>query len=469
MPDELTLLGRPAPAAQTGPADPRVRRALPASGPGYYCKDPGRAYGRAGTLQAVTAIAAEWHRRHPAGPRLGITDISLPGGGPIPPHRGHRHGTEVDIRPVRGDGREGPVSCAMPGYSRRLTQELVGIIRGNPVLPVAKIYFNDPQITGVSPRAGHDNHLHVRFGAVPAAAWAARPAPGPAARLADALAAVPAAALAAVPAPLPTAAPAGVPAAVPAPVPAAARATVRAGVPAAVPPGVPADVAGARLGTLVSPVPGGGRFDYPFTPDDLLWTARFLCGATGGRNNLDNRAVLWTVFNIYGYARHRRYPTFHAFLRAYSTPLQEVLRSWRAARRHLADPDYAATGGSYPPPAPPGIPMGQLGRFRRLQRTPWAALPAQARALATAALTGRAANPVGNATQLADTAVSYADRYHRRPHEAQWRQFTADFARGRRYRWIGGVPGLNQRRGNGFFVEDRFAALPPARIRPPAS
>jgi len=124
----------------------------------------------------------------------------------MPPHRGHRHGIEVDIRPVRGDGREAPVSRAMPGYSRRLTQELVGIIRGNPVLPVTTIYFNDPQLSGVSLLVGHDDHLHVRFGAAPAAVRAAAPAPVPAALPAGALVAVPAVVLATVPVPLPAAA-----------------------------------------------------------------------------------------------------------------------------------------------------------------------------------------------------------------------------------------------------------------------
>src|SRR5215470_7826858 len=115
MSNDRILPGSPAPAAETGPADPQVRSALPVSGRGFYCTDAGRAHGRAGTLRAVAAIAAEWHRRHPAGPRLGITGISLPGGGPMPPHRGHRNGTAVDIRPVRGDGREGPVSYPEPG------------------------------------------------------------------------------------------------------------------------------------------------------------------------------------------------------------------------------------------------------------------------------------------------------------------------------------------------------------------
>jgi murein endopeptidase len=90
-------------------------------------------------------------------------DIIFQGGGAMPPHKSHRTGLDVDIRPVRGDGREAPTTYQSPDYSRPLTQELVNMIRGNGVLPVRFVFFNDPAVNGVSPQAGHDNHLHVRF------------------------------------------------------------------------------------------------------------------------------------------------------------------------------------------------------------------------------------------------------------------------------------------------------------------
>jgi hypothetical protein len=216
-----------------------------------------------------------------------------------------------------------------------------------------------------------------------------------------------------------------------------------------------------RLGTIHS---DSNKFTYAFTSDDLVWTARFIVGEAGGRNNPDNQAVLWTMINLYGLIRNRQYPTFHAFLRAYSTPLQPSLRNWRAARRHAQKPEFVKTGHTYPPPAPAGVPVGQLRQFLRLQSTAWQALPEAARTLATNALTGRIPNPVGNATQFASTAVYYRDRHGRSPNDGQWLQFTREYAQKNRYRWIGQRPGLNQR-NNAFFLEERFAKLPAGAVR----
>jgi hypothetical protein len=83
----------------------------------------------------------------------------------------------------------------------------------------------------------------------------------------------------------------------------------------------PAAVVGP-FGTLIATV-GGRPFRYPFSADDVLWTARFLVGEAGGRDNLDNQAVIWAMLNRYALFTHRYYPTFHQFIRAYSTPLQQ--------------------------------------------------------------------------------------------------------------------------------------------------
>jgi hypothetical protein len=231
------------------------------------------------------------------GPRIGIGDISFQGGGPIPPHRSHQTGLDVDVRPVRAAGVEGPVRLDLPGYLRALTQQLVDAIRSSGA-PVQFILFNDPAVRGVRPARGHDNHLHIRFSAGPVVPAGSRPA-----------VAAPAASTTTMPTRQPTT------------MPTPRQPTISAVTPAT-----------ARLGTLVSARPTGSR-----------------------------------------------YPTFHQFIRAYSAALQPVLRSWRAARRHMNDPDFARTGRDYPTtgrnPAPPGIPVGQLRRFLRLQETPWEQLP----------------------------------------------------------------------------------------------
>ncbi len=165
-----------APATASGVlADPRVTSQLPAVGPGfytYYATDargrldspPGyHRYALPAVIRAIQSVAAEWLRLNPRGPRLGFGDLSLLGGGRTPRHGAHQRGLEVDIRPLRIDGREIPATHTDPNYSRALTQQLVDVINRNPILRVRVILFNDRGVRGVTPFAGHDNHLHVGF------------------------------------------------------------------------------------------------------------------------------------------------------------------------------------------------------------------------------------------------------------------------------------------------------------------
>ena len=131
----------------------------------------------------------------------------------------------------------------------------------------------------------------------------------------------------------------------------------------------------------------------------------------------------------------------------------------------MNNPDFVRTGGTYPGTS---VPKGQLGRFLRLQRTPWQELPPAARALALRALTGGQPNPgIGNASEFADTAVYFKDRNKRGPDEAEWRRFTIDFPRsaGKKWTWIGDVPGLAQYRRNTFYFDDRVHGLAPGAVR----
>ena len=115
----------------TGVTYANVNTQLPISGTGfysYYANQPdGRAhqYGLPETVQALQALGAAWQRAHPQGPRIGIGHLSLRGGGPTPEHSSHQNGLDVDIRPVRNDGREESVYYQWSQYSRSLTQELV--------------------------------------------------------------------------------------------------------------------------------------------------------------------------------------------------------------------------------------------------------------------------------------------------------------------------------------------------------
>lgn len=131
----------------------------------FYGKPENRyhQYGQADTIRAIQAIGAAWQKRYPQGPRIGITDISLRGGGDTPNHSGHENGLEVDFRLFRNDGLETGSNIRDSSYSRSLTQELVNTILANGILKVDKILFNDSGVTPVRPSSGHDDHLHVYF------------------------------------------------------------------------------------------------------------------------------------------------------------------------------------------------------------------------------------------------------------------------------------------------------------------
>jgi hypothetical protein len=214
------------------------------------------------------------------------------------------------------------------------------------------------------------------------------------------------------------------------------------------------------FGVLSFAAKGHPRFTYTFTPEDAEWTARFLLGEAGGKNNPDNQAVLWAMFNRYALFTNTKYHTFHAFLRNYSTPLQPVLLNWRAAQRHIQNPKFVRTGGTYDPPAPPGIPRGQLQQFISLQQTPWEKLPLAARTLAERALRGEIPNPgIGIASEFDNTAVYFRQAKGRGPTYEEWRQYTEELGRKKKWTWVGDVPHLQQMKVNAFFIDNRVKHL----------
>lgn len=144
---------------------PMVNVQLPESGTGFYSYSRYRykQFGLAETIRAIEAICQDWFLNHRTGPLIGIGNISIRGGGPVPPHSSHQRGFDVDIRPLRSDGARVSVTYEDEAYSKSRTQELVNTIRASSVLRVDRILFNDPNVRGVQPWPGHDNHLHVRF------------------------------------------------------------------------------------------------------------------------------------------------------------------------------------------------------------------------------------------------------------------------------------------------------------------
>ena len=162
------LASVPSPVASVDQGNSKsIDTVLPAEGRGFttYRREPGGAdqVGRAATIRGVMEIAEAWAATNPS-PRLQIGDISRRGGGPFPPHKSHKLGVDVDIRPLTKNGNEEPVNIHLANYSHERTRQLCELIRRT--ITGVRIFFNDPRLISlglVQRLAGHDDHLHVRF------------------------------------------------------------------------------------------------------------------------------------------------------------------------------------------------------------------------------------------------------------------------------------------------------------------
>lgn len=135
-------------------------------GPTHKVRRNGKNWALPEVIDAMRAIAAEWHRRH-SDIQLLILDASKPEGGRMhPPHKSHAVGLDVDCQ-LRIGGKK--LCMDRPGYDawRPLWQDLCDIARQNGVLPINAIGFSDPRVTGVSHWPGHTCHVHLRFCAPP--------------------------------------------------------------------------------------------------------------------------------------------------------------------------------------------------------------------------------------------------------------------------------------------------------------
>ncbi len=146
------------PSTATGPADGLVLRQLTQGGhSGFYSYSTAeRQHGTDELLRVLLASAAVLKQE---GREVGIGDLSFAQGGEMPPHKTHRAGKDVDLRPVRAGGTRGPTSVSEATYDREGTRVLVEALRAQ--AGVRSILFNDSDIAGVKSFPGHHNHLHV--------------------------------------------------------------------------------------------------------------------------------------------------------------------------------------------------------------------------------------------------------------------------------------------------------------------
>jgi murein endopeptidase len=125
----------------------------------FYLYSPqDRVWGTPSVIQSIRTVANDLR---PHGFEIGVGDISFQQGGRMAPHGSHRRGADVDIRPIRADGKRLPVTITDPNYSRDRTKLLVETLFAQS--NVTLILFNDTNIQGVRFYEGHHNHLHVRF------------------------------------------------------------------------------------------------------------------------------------------------------------------------------------------------------------------------------------------------------------------------------------------------------------------
>ena len=110
-------------------------------------------------MTAILRVALEWEAIDNR--RFGVGDISLADGIRTPDHGGHKSGLNVDIRPLRKDGREEPVTWFDQQYDQDGTRKLIHLFRV--FAPVLSIIFNDPGIPFLLKADKHNDHFHVNL------------------------------------------------------------------------------------------------------------------------------------------------------------------------------------------------------------------------------------------------------------------------------------------------------------------
>ena len=160
---------------------------LPAEGTTFFTWDPVRRHvpnreaRRVGTdrlVRLVLRVLDEFAAAHPGAPRIGIGDLSRPGGGDFGPrfgglgHASHQNGLDVDVYYPRRDGRElAPRQVAH--VDRVLAQELVErflAAGARRIFVGTRVGLRGPSPV-VQPLPHHDDHLHVRLPLEPVRGW----------------------------------------------------------------------------------------------------------------------------------------------------------------------------------------------------------------------------------------------------------------------------------------------------------
>lgn len=148
------------------PKDTRGYFMLPQrpEGAGYYTygtpANGAGQYAHPALLTVLFRVEHEWQAIDKR--RFGVGNISQAGGVTYPKHYSHRDGLQVDVRAIRVDGAQSPVTrFQREQYDRKATARFIAIFFSHPL--VRAILFNDTEISGVRPWEGHDDHFHVEI------------------------------------------------------------------------------------------------------------------------------------------------------------------------------------------------------------------------------------------------------------------------------------------------------------------
>jgi len=146
------------------PKDPRSFFMLPQAPEeaGYYIyRTPAGGayqYAHSSMMSLIFWVEREWAATEKR--KFGVGNISLCNGEKrAEEHRSHINGLQVDVRPVRKDGLQLPITWKQSEYDAEATEKLIGIFFSHPLVKV--ILFNDTRIPGVKRWDKHDDHFHV--------------------------------------------------------------------------------------------------------------------------------------------------------------------------------------------------------------------------------------------------------------------------------------------------------------------
>lgn len=91
-------------------------------GPGYSYRNRSNVYGTNETITMLIHCIGSYRRKYPDGPDLVLGDISRETGGPLPPHKSHQSGRDVDLGYIHKEEFQ-PVARLIPTNARNLDVE----------------------------------------------------------------------------------------------------------------------------------------------------------------------------------------------------------------------------------------------------------------------------------------------------------------------------------------------------------